>query len=156
MEEMTMQRTSQSSGFTLIELMVTVAIIGILASIAYPSYQEYVRRSSRAEAKAVLLRAAQFLEQNFIEAGNRYDKKLKADGTLEDMALPNDLSHSPASGVAKYNISINPLNSSSYTLKAEPVSGGSMDGDDCGTFSLTHVGAKNVTGSKGVDGCWNR
>jgi len=54
-----------NSGFTLIEVMVVVAIVGILAAIAYPSYQEHVRRANRAEARGILLEMAQLLERNY-------------------------------------------------------------------------------------------
>jgi type IV pilus assembly protein PilE len=56
---------ARARGFTLIEMMITVAIIGILASIAYPAYQDYVRRAARADAKAVLMETAQFMERHF-------------------------------------------------------------------------------------------
>lgn len=54
-----------NSGFTLIEIMIVVVIVAILAAIAYPSYMEYVRRSARAEARAAMLKMAQFQERNF-------------------------------------------------------------------------------------------
>ena len=62
-----MLRTRQS-GFTLIELMITVAIIGILAAIAYPSYQQYVVRSNRSEAQAYLMELAQREQQHLMDA----------------------------------------------------------------------------------------
>ncbi len=64
-----MQKRSRFSGFTLIELMIVVAIVGILATIAYPSYQDYVRRSARAEARAAMLNMAQLQERNFSDRG---------------------------------------------------------------------------------------
>ncbi|WP_439844578.1 type IV pilin protein, partial [Aeromonas veronii] len=59
-------------GFTLIELMIVVAVVAILAAIAYPSYNNYMAAAKRAEAKAVLLEAAQYLEREFTANGN-YD-----------------------------------------------------------------------------------
>lgn len=56
---------SSQKGFTLIELMITLAIVAILATIAYPAYNDYVIKSNRVEAKRTLLTAAQFLERNF-------------------------------------------------------------------------------------------
>ncbi|MEG1454952.1 MAG: type IV pilin protein, partial [Comamonas sp.] len=56
-------RPVSSRGFTLIELMIVVAIVGILSTVAFPSYQEYLRRAARSEAKAGLLQAAQWMER---------------------------------------------------------------------------------------------
>lgn len=138
-------------GFTLIELMIVVAIVAILATIALPSYLQYVKRSDRAAAKAALLENAQFLERNYIEAGNKYDK----DSANADVVLP--LTQSPKAGTAKYNLSADPLTTSTYTLKAEPISGGPMDGDECGTFTLNNLGQKQLVGaSLTVAECWNR
>jgi type IV pilus assembly protein PilE len=67
---MTLSTTSNSRGFTLIEVMIVVAIIGVLASIAIPSYQQYVMRGNRAEAKNALLALAQRLEQNYTLSGS--------------------------------------------------------------------------------------
>ena len=58
-------KRKQRSGFTLIEVMVVVAIVAILSAIAYPAYTQYVLRSYRAEARNMLLEAAQFMEKNY-------------------------------------------------------------------------------------------
>jgi type IV pilus assembly protein PilE len=135
-------------GFTLVEVIVVVAIIGILAAIAVPSYNEYVRRSQRAEARTVLLEAAQFM-QRFYSAHDRYDQT--RDGT--DIALPAALQKAPASGSARYAISLSAVSTTAYTLQAAPT--GSMTGDKCGTFTLTSVGRKDVNGATASAAeCW--
>jgi type IV pilus assembly protein PilE len=69
MRDSTMKKIQRHGGFTLIELMIVVAVIGILARIAYPSYQDYVRRAARAEARAAMLHMAQLQERNFSDRG---------------------------------------------------------------------------------------
>ena len=67
------------NGFTLIELMVTVAIVGILAAIALPSYTSYINQANRSDAKSVLLENVQFLERNYTE-NNKYHQNSAGTG----------------------------------------------------------------------------
>ncbi|MBK6356848.1 MAG: type IV pilin protein [Betaproteobacteria bacterium] len=137
---------NRQTGFSLIELMVVVAILGILASIALPSYQESIRQTRRGDATAVLMENAQFLERTFTQ-----NTSYLVAGA--NPVLPN--TESPKDGSAKYyDISLSGTNTAStYSLQAVPK--GAMAGDACGTMTLNQAGVKGVSGgSKSVGQCW--
>jgi type IV pilus assembly protein PilE len=146
-----MTPTPASRGFTLIELMIVVAIVAVLAAIALPNYQESVARSRRADAKAVLLENAQWMERQYTVSN---DYTLKGDGTA--IALP--ITEAPRDGGAKtYNIAFAASSPSvgSFTLTATPKN--SMTGDKCGTFTLTNTGAKGLVGATASQAfCWDK
>lgn len=147
----------RSYGMTLIELIIVVAIIGILAAITYPSYRDHVRRSNRADAKAVLLENAQLLERNFTMA-NRYDSTTP-DGAG---AAPAILTQSPKQGDIRYEIDIEyaaagGIEGQLFTLTATPV--GTMAGDPCGELTLASTGVRGANGATegdSVQECWGR
>jgi type IV pilus assembly protein PilE len=137
----------RSAGFTLVELMVTVAVLGILASIAWPSYQQYVRKARQAEAKAALLENAQFLERNFTQS-NRYH----TDAQQNPVLLP--VTQTPRDAAAVYAITL-VATATTYQLKATPVADGGMAGDACGTFVLNQLGQRTLEGATvPVGSCW--
>jgi len=132
--------THKESGFTLIELMITVVIIGILVSIAYPSYLSYVQDARRGEAAGELLSAAQWMERQYTGDGTY----LASDGSNRDVT---------SFSTDQYDISVQASAASSYTLQA--VATGAQTSDSCGNLSVTHIGVKAVSGTgASVSDCW--
>ncbi|MGL4230877.1 MAG: type IV pilin protein [Casimicrobium sp.] len=132
-------------GFTMIELLIVVSIIGILAAISYPSYVAEVERGRRNDAKAVLLEAAQYMERRFTETRNY------ALITAADLASAG-VNKSPKDSGAWYNISIVASDVSTYQLQARPRAGWTPK--LCGTLTLNQLGVKTSAGS--IEECWNK
>ncbi len=133
-------------GFTLIEVMIVVAIVGILSAIALPSYSEYIRRGHRAEARAGLLQGQQWLE-----------RAATATGTYPlSASFPAALKTVPGN---RYDISLASADGRTYTLTATPK--GAQTGDRCGSYTITQAGVRGANGKleseSGYDkNCWGK
>jgi len=147
-----------ATGFTLIELMITVAIIAIIAAVAYPAYTDQLAKGRRAEARTALLDGAQWMER-FYSENFRYNQNTAgvAVGTLFAAQYPGV----PASGGRTYNLGFENLAAGTYRLVATRT--GTMASDRCGDFVITHTGAKGVKNfdssrfaneAAAVQACW--
>jgi len=129
-------------GFTLLEVLVTCVIVGVLAAIALPSYLKQVQKSRRSDAQSALVGAAGQMERYFTERGTYATATLGSGGVYPS-----------TSQNGYYTLSLANLTATSYTLKAAPA--GAQVGDPCGTMTYTDQGVKGVTGaSLPVTECW--
>ncbi len=152
-------------GFTLIELMITVAIVAILSALAYPSYREYIARGQRSQAATDLMLAHQWMERFYTE-NNRYDQS--SGGTATNGAsglLAQRFAQTPAEGSASYTVRLSAVGRDSYTLVATRT--GIMSADKCGNFQITHLGTRSIaagtfdsgafaTAQAALAGCWRQ
>lgn len=142
----------QHHGFTLIEVMIVVAIVGILAAIAYPNYQEFVKRGNRTEGQAFLSEAAARQERYFAQ-NNEY---ITSDSDIGKLNLKNG----STSETGKYELSIDEhAGDGGYTLTATP----NFDDTKCGNLILNAIGNRGAAGKldsgsasdkEKVRGCW--
>lgn len=137
-------------GFTLIEVMIVVAIVGILAAIAYPSYMEHIRKGNRADAEASLMQLSQFMERYYTGTG-RYSL------TAGQTNVPNNPAPPYPTGT-NYTFTITVGDAgTSYTATATPNNPGVMATDKCGALTLTNTGLKGQTGQNVTTAdCWRR
>lgn len=133
----------KTKGFTLIELMIVVAIIGIIAAIAYPSYVNSMRKGRRADGQAALTDAAQSLERCYTSYGRYND--------TADCAMVATLTASGLESQQKFYLVIAAapnLSTTAYTLTATGQGVQTKD-PDCSTMTLSSTGAKTPSA------CWS-
>ena len=136
-------QTMRQGGFTLIELMIVIAIIGILAAIAYPSYQGYIERTNRADMMTEMQQIASRIESNKINY-KRYDRIPLSSVLSGTLASDGSVSF-PSSGTALYTVTVTSddditLRDKDWTIRAIPVEGQRMVND--GSLTLDSTGQK--------------
>lgn len=146
-------------GFTLIEMLIVVVILAIITAIAYPSYQEQMRKSRRSECEGNLLSMSIALERRYSTSATYLDAGGAANlpnGFAPDPAAPADRSRSvcPADGSGPfYRVSLAvPADGQSFTLTAVPTGG--QANDRCGTLTLNEKGQKGQAAGRTVAECW--
>jgi type IV pilus assembly protein PilE len=120
--------------------MIVVAVVAVLAAIALPSYQLIIRKGHRADAKAVVMESAQFMERYFT-----------TNNTYVGAAVVSAVSPKGATGTdVKYNISVSIPAPPPDTFVIQAVPAGSQTADSCGTLTLSNTGAQTAA----TAGCW--
>jgi len=141
-------RPARAAGFTLVELMIAVAIIGILSMVAYPSYTEHVVRTRRATASGCLLELGQFMER--VYATNlRYDTNAGAATVLPATACRTDIS-----AYYSFAFAAGQPQQRTFTLEATPLGAQASRDAKCGTLRIDQTNTKGKSGTGTVAECW--
>lgn len=133
-----------SKGFTLIELVIAVFIVGILVAVAVPGYNDHVRRGYRADAQSALMEAAILMEKHRT-IRNTYAGALANDVFKGQVTIPPN----STAATQQYALSIAAQGAGTFTLRATPFN--NQLNDECGTMSLEASGARSAD----EDECWN-
>jgi type IV pilus assembly protein PilE len=140
-------RQYRQAGFSLVELLVVLVIMGVLSAVALPGYTRYVQRGNRTEVMTALLEAQHFMER-YYSANGQYLSPAKA-----VPMLPQRLQGIPSQGTVRYQLSVREATANSYLLQAVPE--GSMAGDVCGSLTINQTGLRGVLNSThSVSECW--
>lgn len=129
-------------GFTLIELMITVAIVAILAAVALPTYNEHVLKTRRAVAASCLLEYAQSMERAYTTSMSY------ASASVATNSCSNELS-----GTYTFGFATAQPTASTFIINAQPTGGQTAD-SKCGTLGIDQAGTKSITGTKSISECW--
>lgn len=141
----------KQKGITLIELMIVIVVVSILATIAVPSYQQYVQRSKRVTAEGDLY-AFRNAMQRFFAENNTYLGAANGGANTGVPAATTFASQSPVDGGnAAYNLTISAATATTFTVQAAPTGG--QVGDDCGNLTLNSINVRGVSSST-VANCW--
>jgi type IV pilus assembly protein PilE len=137
---------NRNKGFSLIELLIVMVVVGILASVGYPSYRDHVLRTQRAEAQSALMDAASRQEQFFLD-NKTYTTTIGAGGlNLAALTESGAYALSVVAPTAACPIT------RCYVLRATP-QGGQTDDTRCASLTLSSSGTKNATGTAPTE-CW--
>ena len=142
-----MMYRDNTKGFTLIELMIVVVVLGIIVAIAYPAYQGMVQQARQSDAKSVLMETAQKLERCYTES-NAYDDDGSGGDCVDLSSLSSEQGYYDVGGT---------ITSNTFTLEATPAAGSPQaDDDECAKFILAHTGEQTAEDSAGNDSphCW--
>lgn len=126
-------------GFSLIELLITMIIIGILMTLSLPLYSQYVVNEHRTEAKTTLMQLAASLEE-YDTIHHTYQG-----ASLQVLNYPEIIAHD------SYQLTITDISDSAFTIAAEPLSNNK---DACGTLTLNALGEKAISGNSQLTDCW--
>ena len=144
-------RIKPEHGFTLIELVIVIAIVGILTTIAYASYENSVVKSRRKAAAACVMEASQFMER-YYTTNLAYNQTPAAVAVaLPQLGCDTDLT-------GFYNIQLNGTpTATAYSMEAVPQGAQAAKDTDCQTLRIDQAGTKSITGAvANLDKCWNR
>ena len=157
---------AREQGFSLIELMIAVAITGILASIAYPSYKEQIARGRRSQAESILLTAQLWMERFYTE-NYSYSDNSAGTAVTDSTQFPSRFTTSPPPGEGSpvYDITVTAPTAASFTITAARKVGTVMADDKCGNLTIDHLGRKSIEGSTwssakfsskaiAIESCW--